>query len=299
MYFKTGKLTNYFKNCINFYFGIFILTFVIIISGCSFLMHYGESKFLSTAPNGKETPADFGIPFERFNIQSEERSLDSYIIQASSDSGSKIALLIFHGAGETISNWTRAQKILYDNGISSIVFDYSGHGNSTKPGTISNLNTDAVSAYNFFSSHFKDHKKYVLGFSLGNAPMLSSVASFQPPPSGVVVASAFSSLKELGYYHNRNNCLKKMLISLIPDKWNNMESVKLNTQPLLVIHSDSDISNPLYMGESIYKSGNEPKEFYLHHNFKHNAPIYDTTGEWWKPVINFIKNDGKLRINNF
>ncbi|NVO11285.1 MAG: alpha/beta hydrolase [Bacteroidales bacterium] len=258
------------------------------------LSHYLQSKFLSTAPNGVETPATYGIPFERVNILSNNRYLDSYVVNAPSKKQIPEALLIFHGAEETISNWAKCQKLLYDHNISSLVFDYSGFGNSTHDASIKNLNQDAIAAYSYFISKFKNSKVYVLGFSLGNAPMLASIESFKPAPSGMIIGSAFSSLKDLGKYSGKSTSYFKIFAKLIPDVWNNTKAIKVNHIPILVLHSDSDASNPLFMGQEIYALANEPKQFELLHGLKHNAPISDSSQTWWNPVIRFIEGNKNI-----
>jgi alpha-beta hydrolase superfamily lysophospholipase len=196
---------------------IFIITILIYLFGFPNLSQYLQSKFLSTPPNGFETPETYGISYERVKIKSDNRFLDSYIVIAPSAKQMRDVVLIFHGAGETISCWAKVQKNLYDNGISSLVFDYSGFGNSSHPGSIKNLNKDALAVYLYSVSKFKNSRLYVLGFSLGNAPMLASINDFKPAPSGVIVGSAFSSLKELGKYSGKANSLFKILANVIPD----------------------------------------------------------------------------------
>jgi uncharacterized protein len=264
---------------------------VIMAASCSLLRSYGEAKFLSTGPNGTDTPEKYGAPYERVKIASGTRKLDGYLVKATKVSRTRYALLIFHGAGETISDWAKAQSILYNNGISSLVFDYSGHGNSSRPGSIKNLNEDARAAYAYFISRFPGNRIGTLGFSLGNAPMLASIKSFQPVPNRVIVASAFSTLLELGKYSGKSSFLYKILSFVVPDDWNNVKAVKENTAPLLVVHSDSDKSNPLFMGQKIFRAAGEPKKFLLLHGFQHNAPIRDSSGTWWLPIIDYIKEE--------
>src|SRR5499425_2952299 len=87
-----------------------------------------ERAIISTGPNGPETPATVGLTYERLKIPSGGRVLDAYLVEASSTCRSRIALLVFHGVGETISQWVQVQRLLHDRCISSVVFDYSGNG---------------------------------------------------------------------------------------------------------------------------------------------------------------------------
>jgi alpha-beta hydrolase superfamily lysophospholipase len=277
---------------------ICIVILLIYLFGIPKLSLYLQSRYLSTAPNGTETPGTYGILYERIKITNSDRLLDAYIVMAPSKEQKPAVVLIFHGSEETISCWAKAQKILYDQGVSSLVFDYSGFGNSSRPGSIKNLNRDAIAVYLYTVSRFKNSRIFVVGFSLGNAPMLASIKAFKPVPSGVIVGSAFSSLKELGKYSGKANTLFKLLANVIPDVWNNTTAIKDNTAPLLVIHSDSDASNPIFMGQKIYAAANTPKQLVVLHGLEHNAPISDSSQIWWAPVIQFIKGNNNIKSSH-
>jgi alpha-beta hydrolase superfamily lysophospholipase len=248
---------------------ILLVVFLCVISCRPIVIHISEKKFLVTGPNGPETPASLGIPFERLKIASGRRQLDSFLVRAPSTYRMETAVLVFHGVGETISQWVKAQRFLYDHCISSVVFDYSGHGESTQPGTFQSLREDAVAAYAAFSAQFAGYgRRCVLGFSMGIGPMLESIADFQPTPSCVVVASAFSSLRDAGARRGS----PKFVPYMIPDVWDNVEAVSRNRAPLLVVHSDTDAVNPVSMGQQIFDAAHDPKQMVVLHGFRHNAP---------------------------
>ena len=262
--------------------------FLCVIFCRPIVLYVSEREFLVTGPNGPETPATLGVPFERLKIASGNRQLDSFLVRAPSLCQMKAAVLVFHGVGETISQWVKAQRFLYDHCISSVVFDYSGHGESTKPGTFRNLREDAVAAYAAFSSQFRgDGRRCVLGFSMGNGPMLESIADFHPEPSCVVVASAFSSLRDAGARRGSPN----FVLYMIPDIWDNVEAVSRNHAPLLVVHSDADSVNPVAMGRQIFDSAPEPKRMVVLHGFKHNAAYMSPSEDWWNPAVQFLRGE--------
>src|SRR5262249_59366333 len=109
---------------------------------------------ISTGPNGPETPAAVGVPYDRVKISSGDRSLDAYVVEAPPTCPTRPALLIFHGVGETISQWVNVQRLLHGHCVSSVVFDYSGSGDSSPPGTVRNLHGDAIATYAFFHARF-------------------------------------------------------------------------------------------------------------------------------------------------
>ncbi|MFZ0419166.1 MAG: alpha/beta fold hydrolase [Candidatus Sulfotelmatobacter sp.] len=250
------------------------------------ILDLSSKAFLNTGPNGPETPASVGLAFDRLKIPSGHRLLDAYLVRAPTNCRPRVALLIFHGVMETISEWVLAQKFLYDHCTSSIVFDYSGHGDSSRPGTIRHLNEDAIAAYTTFLAQFPGQRLCVLGHSMGNSPLLESLPHFRPAPSCVVVANAFSSLRDAGRRHGT----PRLLLYLIPDAWDNVENGKLVRVPLLVVYSDADKVNPPAMGQSIFDFAPEPKQLVVLHGFPHNALYRTPTEEWWAPVLHFLRS---------
>ncbi len=263
---------------------------LLVLLACFFLarpviMNFVSRQFLNTGPNGPQTPATVGVPFERLKIPSGRRSLDAYLVRAPATCQPRVAVLFFHGVMETISEWVLAQKFLYDHCISSVVFDYSGHGDSTRPGTMSRVNEDAIEAYAAFAARFPGERLCVLGHSMGNGPMLESLPRFRPSPSCVVVANAFSSLRDAG----RKRGSSTLLLYAIPDVWDNIENVKSLHVPLLVVYSDADTVNPADMGRRVFEAAPEPKQLAVLHGYPHNALYQAPTEECWAPAVGFLR----------
>lgn len=245
-------------------------------------LHYFAPRFLSYGPNGPQTPASVGLAFERVSIPSGHRQLDAYLVNAEPACQPRTAVLIFHGVAETISQWVQAQRFLHDHCVSSLVFDYSGYGDSSNPGTIDNVNQDAVATYSYFASRFSgDTKLCVLGHSLGNAPMLQQIPLFRPAPACVVVANGFSAFRDL---HT-----SRFITYVVPGAWDNVRSVARVKIPLLVIHSDADFVVPSAMGQRVFRAASEPKRLVLLHGFPHDALFAQPSEAWWAPVLNFLR----------
>jgi len=92
-----------------------------------------EKNTLNPGELSQATPADFGLPFERISIPSNDRQLDAFLVRAEASCQPALALLIFHGRGETTADWIDVQKFLHRKCVSSLTFDYSGHGRSSPP----------------------------------------------------------------------------------------------------------------------------------------------------------------------
>ena len=255
-----------------------------VVFGWGPLHDYAGSLTVATGPNGPETPASVGLAFERLAIPSGERRLDAYLVRAEVTCADAPAVLIFHGLGETISRWVKAQRFLHDRCVSSLVFDYSGSGDSSRPGGFDILNEDVPAAYAFARRQFLPQTRlYVLGHSMGNAPMLLAAPKFSPAPDGIIVANAFSTLRasmeRSGY---------GFLAFMMPDFWNNVRAIGAVHIPVLVVHSDADIVNPAEDGRAVFAAAHEPKTLSIVHGFRHNALHRDPSEAWWAAVLQFM-----------
>jgi alpha-beta hydrolase superfamily lysophospholipase len=267
----------------------------LLTGGRIFARHLMETKALTTGPNGPDTPATLGVPFERVEIPSGRpadgpRLLDSYVVTADGACPNPPVVVIYHGVQETISDWVKAQRFFYDHCVSSVVFDYTGSGNSSRPARFEAVGEDSVAAYEFAARHFPGKPVYVLGHSMGNGPMLEAVPHFSSPPAGVVVANAFASLRSFA----DQNLFYRVLARTIPDWWDNVKAVQAIHAPLLVMHSDTDRVNPVKGGREIFAAAYEPKSLTILHGFKHNALSQSPSEEWWFSVLSFIHAPGRL-----
>jgi pimeloyl-ACP methyl ester carboxylesterase len=151
-----------------------------------------EKTTLNPGFRSPATPGDLGLTIQRVTIQSSARKLDGFFVPAASTCGKSAAVLIFHGRGETIADWGRAQLRFHDSCITSLIFDYSGHGRSTGPGSIANLNADAVEAYKAFLALTPKSRRCLVSHSMGGGLMLFAATSGVGTPDCIVIASPFS-----------------------------------------------------------------------------------------------------------
>ena len=262
---------------------------VLVAGGVALTGKFYAEKALATGPNGPETPASVGVPFERVSIPSHNRRLDGYLVRAPKDCKDPPAILIYHGFNETISYWVEAQGLLWRHCVSSLVFDPSGNGDSTRPAGPWTLTQDAPAAYAFARSRFAAPTRlYVMGHSLGDAVMLEAEPKLQPQPSGVIVADSFSSLKAFLVRHGTS----PLVVGAIPDVWDNVKAVGKVRAPILVMHSDADVMTPLEGAREVYDAANQPKQFAVLHGFKHNGSRRHTSVTWWEPALTFVASPG-------
>ena len=272
---------------------VVVAVVLLILALSPLLLDRLERAMISTGPNGPETPATVGLAYERLKIPSGNRLLDAYLVEAFPACQPRVALLIFHGVGETISQWVRVQGLLHDRCISSVVFDYSGNGDSSPPGTVRNLHQDALAAYGLFHARFAaTSRTCALGFSMGNAVLLDAYSEFHPAPACMIIGGAFSTGRESAV---EGWGIPGWMARVLPDQWNNVAAIARCRSSLLVVHSDADRTNPMWMGQRIFQAAPEPKQIVILHGLRHNAAYKGPIESWWAPVITFLEEGATAR----
>jgi alpha-beta hydrolase superfamily lysophospholipase len=204
------------------------------------------------------------------------------------------AIVIFHGIGESLSDWINVQKMLAGRGIVSAVFDYGSPADtiSGQSGTSLRPLTDDVQ--DIIDSVRRlcgnDLHLFLLGHSVGNAVLLEMYPRLTAPfVKGVILCNAFSSLKKWLLYHHQ---ISPAAALLFPDYLDNTDNVRNVAQPMLIVHSKADsvnyfedaleiIRSAEYRHRSIRFVPTEEKD----HNYIYNGR--DHAG-YWAPILHFI-----------
>jgi len=169
-----------------------------MLSACDGPLRSFEKRTLNPGVRSSATPADVGLQYTRLSIPSGPRRLDGFLVWADGACPRTAAVLLFHGRGETIADWIKVQRRLYDGCISSLAFDYSGHGYSSPPGTVANLNADAMASYDAFLKLFPPTERHCLfSHSLGGGPLLYAATHASVRPDCVVMGTPFSLLRAM------------------------------------------------------------------------------------------------------
>ena len=121
--------------------------------------------------------------------------------------------------------------------------------------------------------------------------MLEAIPNLGSPPSGIIVANAFSSIRDFG---GRAGGLYGLLAKFSPDWWNNVRAVRRIAVPIIIVHSESDAVNPLADAQKIFAAANEPKSIVVLREFSHNALYRQPSETWWQAVLKFTSQPGSL-----
>jgi pimeloyl-ACP methyl ester carboxylesterase len=221
----------------------------------------------------------FAFAKERVVISSGWRKLSAVYVEAGKDAP---AVLICHGIGELVEYWSDVQELLKGMGVSSLVFNYSGYGESTGRVSVANCEEDALAAYRELAG--RGHRSIILlGFSMGTG--VGCAVASRMNLDGLVLCEGFSSLREAGVAMG----FPRWMTHGVPDVWNTVRCVGELKLPVLVVHSDEDGLFPLSMAGRVAEACGEHGELRVIRGVSHNVPIFAPTGEYWQPVADWVK----------
>jgi uncharacterized protein len=238
---------------------------------------------------GTETPASVGVPFSRVAVEAGDRTLIGWWVRARADSGkAPPALLFLHGNRSSISDYVALQKFLYRQGISSLVFDYSGFGASGGSPSLKNAIADAPSVARVFEdSAGKGARKVAMGSALGATVLLQAIDSVQPHVNGVVIEGVAASVRESAV---RDGRLPKLVAPLVVDVGDNVTAATHVKVPLLAVHSYADNRFPIEDAQRVVSAVPGRAALVRHWRKGHSALLTSTKPCDWEPILKFVKS---------
>ncbi len=249
-----------------------------------FLVSRIERGMIKVHGPGSRTPATRGLAFEELRIHSGDRTLRAFYVPA--ESALAPAVLIFHGNSEAISSWVEALKLLHDDGVTTMVFDYSGFGASTGAPTLAHFREDAFAAWHVFRLRLPAASRAcAYGLSLGSGVLLDVASELVPPPDCVATSGAFTSARDAAVLFHR---VPRWARLLLPDVLDNLEGAARLKAPLLVEHGERDELFPVAYAERI-AAAHPGAELAIVPGMKHGDPVAHPSEAAWASVVAHIK----------
>ena len=159
------------------------------------------------------------------------------------------AVLFLHGNGENLE--TMRQSGLFEEllvlDVAFVALDYPGYGRSTGvPSEASLLEAGSI-VLRWMRDHFENRPPVVVGWSLGAAVGIGTVAAEPDSCSGLVAMSAWASLAEVGASH-----FPRWLVELaVTDRYESTKAAEKITCPVLAIHGSEDRIIPVEQGREV------------------------------------------------
>ena len=223
-------------------------------------------------------------------IPSGKNILDAVYVEPAASSP-QAALLICHGIGEIVPQWFPIQRIFAENGIASLVFDYSGYGRSTGHVDWRQCEQDAISSYQLLQRLAPGAPIALVGFSLGTgiAPAILDRTS----PDRLILCASYTSFRHAA----RAAWIPSFMTPLVPPIWSAREALCDCTLPILIVQGDRDRLFQRHMAEELLACTNNRADLLIVPARSHNSPFYYPKPEYWAPIIDWLlQTPSKARL---
>jgi len=198
------------------------------------------------------TPIDVGMAYQDVFIASaDEVTVHGWFVAGRSSQ----LLLFFHGNAGNISHRLDSIRQFVGLGLSVLIIDYRGYGQSGGKTTESGTYRDADAAWRYLTEDRGISASDIIVFGRSLGASVASHLAAQHQPLALIVESSFTSIPDIA----------QELYPWLPARWlsrlshatrNYVRNVRC---PILVIHSRDDEIIPFRHGEAIFSSANEPR----------------------------------------
>ena len=230
----------------------------------------GRMLYLSNVPGRAlaMTPADAGFEYHDVAIETSDGvTLHGWFIAGQSSR----VLLFFHGNAGNISHRLDSIGQFRALGLSVLIIDYRGYGQSAGRTTESGIYRDAAAAWRYLTDDRGIVASDIIVFGRSLGASVASHLAARRQPLALIVESAFTSVPDIA----------QDLYPWLPARWLSRlrhatrEHVRDVRCPVLVIHSRDDEIIPFQHGESIFASANEPRTLLQLRGTHNDGFLYD------------------------
>ena len=229
----------------------------------------------------ERTPAVIGAEYRDVWIETSDHvRIHGWYVPGDSDR----VLLFFHGNAGNISHRLESIRQFLELGLSVLIVDYRGYGQSEGHTTEPGIYRDAEAAWHYLTETLgiPEGRIIVFGRSMG-ASAAAHVAA-RNRPLALVVESSFTSVPDIaGEYY-----------PWLPVRWlsrlrhSTEDLVREAGSPVLVIHSRDDEIVRFRHGEAIFAAAGEPKSF-LEIRGTHNDAFLRDEGNYIAGLRSFLE----------
>lgn len=234
-----------------------ILTPILVlfwVCGCSF-----DRTFFPV----DEKPDDAaGMNQQNIVLKSADgKNIHHFLIKPQADP--KATILVFHGSGSKVANWTKLLEPLLEDGYQLFLMEYRGFGASEGRATHETVVADAHRAFLYLIGleDVKDKPLLILGQSYGGQLAINVAARYPQEVDALVTEGAFTSFRDIAV-HSTPCIGKPFTWAIFRNPYSSVKFIRETTMPKLIIHSQEDEVVPFVMGEELFEQAGDHKEFW-------------------------------------
>jgi fermentation-respiration switch protein FrsA (DUF1100 family) len=227
------------------------------------------------------TPTQAGMAYEDITFKTDDGlTLNGWFVP-SEDAGN--VLLFFHGNGGNISHRLGSIRLFHGLGLSVLIFDYRGYGQSEGKPEEQGMYRDAEAAWRYLvEGRGIDPARIILfGRSLGGS--IATWLAQTQRPQALIIESTFTSAPDLAgdlYPFMPTRLLTRF-------DYNTRDYLSKVQCPVLIVHSRDDEIIPFAHGQELFQTANEPKSF-LEIRGGHNNGFYVSGSDYIQGLHGFL-----------
>ena len=179
-------------------------------------------------------------------------------------------LVLSHGNAGNISHRLDFLRRLQRSGLNVFMYDYRGYGRSEGTPSESGIYRDGRAAYEYAARLPEvDSTRMILwGTSLGGAVAVE--VATHCTAAGLILESTFTSARDVAASAYPFLPFR----FLLKTRLNSIDKIRTLTMPTLFLHGTRDRVIPFELGQKLFDSANEPKEFYAIEGADHNDTYF-------------------------
>lgn len=203
-------------------------------------------------------------------------------------------ILLFHGNGEVAADYDEIGPLYTRIGINFSVVDYRGYGTSGGSPSYSSMIGDAHQILQQFVDLLEESglngPLFLMGRSLGSASALELAMRRPDPIIGLILESGFAHTYQLLINLGVD---PRLLDPSKEDMVSNLEKMKKVTQPVLIIHGETDEIIPVSDGLDLYRAArNEVKAILIVPGAGHNTLMLLGLEDYLGAIGSFVERIG-------
>jgi fermentation-respiration switch protein FrsA (DUF1100 family) len=232
-----------------------VISFAISVGLLSGLLYLMQPSMLFYPYSELEaTPSAWGLEYEDIYLDTEDGvKLHGWYLPKQ---GAPQVVLFLHGNGGNISHRGDSLEIFHRLGMSVLIIDYRGYGQSTGSPSEEGLYEDARNTWRYLIERgFMREQIILFGRSIGGAVAVK--LAVEKGPAKLILESTFSSSRDMA--DSLMPLISRIAVMRYP--FDSMARIKAVKAQLLMLHSPDDEIIPFSLGEKLYRAANEPKQF--------------------------------------
>ena len=243
-----------------------------------------HSMLYHPTPLSGGTPRDFGLPFQELALKTADgETLGAWFCPRPEQEAP--VLLFFHGNAGNREDRLHNVAGLWQAGISVLIFDYRGYGESTGRPSEAGLLADGLAAFDWLKDQVRPRGIVLFGRSLGGA--VAAQVAGRRPARALILESTFTSAPDMA---PRVLPLPGIRL-LVRSRYDAMAVVRRLEIPLLVIHGTRDELVPFEMGERLFNGASTArKQFRAVEGGRHNDTYLVPGPDYYRWLGEFLNS---------